>query len=80
MVALTAGISVAAGVVFSPAGRRRGRGPDAFRCSASSAGERQALFSRIAPVYDLVRTSALLSSPRCFYEISTADSNAMMCC
>jgi hypothetical protein len=50
-------ISAAAAVVSRPAGRRRRRGPTAFRCSSSTAGERQALFSRIAPVYDHVRTS-----------------------
>ncbi|KAF8704179.1 hypothetical protein HU200_031674 [Digitaria exilis] len=45
-------ISAAAAVVSRPAGRRRHRGSASFRCSTSAAGERQALFSRIAPVYD----------------------------
>ncbi|GJN27093.1 hypothetical protein PR202_gb15082 [Eleusine coracana subsp. coracana] len=50
----TATISVAAAAVVSPAGRRRGRarGPGTVRCSSSASVERQALFNRIAPVYD----------------------------
>ena len=63
---VTAAISVsaaAAAVVSRPADRRRHRGPAAFRCSASAASERQALFSRIAPVYDHVRASCSPPSP-----------------
>ena len=80
---VTAAISVsaaAAAVVSRPADRRRHRGPAAFRCSASAASERQALFSRIAPVYDHVRTSCSPLSPRCSYEISAADSNVRLSC
>ena len=79
---VTAGISVSAAaavVVPRPAGRQRHRGPAAFRCSASAASERQALFSRIAPVYDHVRTSSR-PSPRCSYEISVTDSSARLSC
>ncbi|AQK44717.1 2-phytyl-14-beta-naphthoquinone methyltransferase chloroplastic [Zea mays] len=78
MVALTAGISVATGVVFSPAGRRRGRGHAAFRCSSSSAGERQALFSRIAPVYDHLNDVLSLGQHRTWKRICVSWSRAKM--
>ncbi|KAG2567315.1 2-phytyl-1,4-beta-naphthoquinone methyltransferase, chloroplastic-like [Panicum virgatum] len=78
---VTAAISVsaaAAAVVSRPADRRRHRGPAAFRCSASAASERQALFSRIAPVYDHLNDVLSLGQHRTWKRICVSWSRAKM--
>ncbi|WVZ86350.1 hypothetical protein U9M48_033147 [Paspalum notatum var. saurae] len=74
------GISVAAGLVLSPAGHRHGRGHGhaACRCSSSSAGERQVLFSRIAPVYDHLNDVLSLGQHRTWKRICVSWSRAKM--
>jgi hypothetical protein len=76
----TAAISVAAvASVVSPAGSRRRRGPATVRCSSSASAERQALFNRIAPVYDHVRTFRLpLASPSLPRQISAGYCNVIL--
>ncbi|CAL5068793.1 unnamed protein product [Urochloa decumbens] len=69
-------ISAAAAVVSRPVDRRRPRGPGAFRCSSSAAGERQALFSRIAPVYDHLNDVLSLGQHRTWKRICVSWSRA----
>ncbi|RCV34452.1 hypothetical protein SEVIR_7G169400v4 [Setaria viridis] len=71
-------ISAAAAVMSRPAGRRRRRGPAVFRCSSSTAGERQALFSRIAPVYDHLNDVLSLGQHRTWKRICVSWSRAKM--
>ncbi|CAN6268491.1 unnamed protein product [Urochloa humidicola] len=71
-------ISAAAAVMSRPAGRRRRHGPGAFRCSSSTAGERQALFSRIAPVYDHLNDVLSLGQHRTWKRICVSWSRAKM--
>jgi demethylmenaquinone methyltransferase/2-methoxy-6-polyprenyl-1,4-benzoquinol methylase len=56
MSTIAAAISVTAAAASHGGGRRRRSGSVSVRC-ASAADERQALFSRIAPVYDHVCTT-----------------------
>ncbi|CAN6228767.1 unnamed protein product [Urochloa humidicola] len=67
-------ISAAAAAVSRPADRRRG--PAAFRSSSSAAGERQALFSRIAPVYDHLNDVLSLGQHRTWKRICVSWSRA----
>ncbi|XP_062227420.1 2-phytyl-1,4-beta-naphthoquinone methyltransferase, chloroplastic-like, partial [Phragmites australis] len=74
---LTAAISVAAAVAASSTtGRQRRLSPSAVRCSSSAANERQALFSRIAPVYDQLNDVLSLGQHRTLKRICVSWSRA----
>ncbi|XP_062185723.1 2-phytyl-1,4-beta-naphthoquinone methyltransferase, chloroplastic isoform X2 [Phragmites australis] len=75
-VTAAAAISLAAAAASSPSGRRLRRGPVFVRCSSSAADERQALFSRIAPVYDQLNDVLSLGQHRTWKRICVSWSRA----